>query len=183
MHQHQSSIHFTSDVAHLSDDVLFSVQAEPDDSHNSTIKPPPLPDFSTWLYQDDIQNNIDIITQRPSLMHLFHDQNDTSDNETDSVTNGSLLEQQSSYVVQNSEISLDQNSVSADILPASLNVADLEYIKNPHSQILFCQQHNYTHGGIRGVAMRSHKSDPRNINMTSLPEADLLFDFLENLVQ
>ena len=183
MHQHQSSKHLTSDVAHLSDDVLFSVQAEPDDSHNSTIKPPPLPDFSTWLYQDDIHNNIEIITQRPSLMHMFHDQNDTFANEPDSVMDGFILEQQSSYVVQNSEISLDPNSFSADALPASLTVADLEYFKNPHSRIFFCQQHNYTHGGIRGVAMRSHKSDPRNINMTSLPEADLLFDFLENLVQ
>ena len=64
-----------------------------------------------------------------------------------------------------------------------VTVEDLSYISNPHSRIFFCQQHNFDHGGIRGVAMRSNTCDLLNPNMTSLHEADLLFDFMDNLVQ
>ena len=140
-----------------------------------------------YQFAADIEKNLEIISQCPSLIHLFEDQNNAPyDDPCAHLDDFLLVDHQLSYVQQTTDPSGELNS-SVPELPSQrddvLTVHDLSYIKNPHSRLFFCQQHNYTHGGIRGVAMRSNTSDHRNTDLTSLSEADLLFEFMDNLVQ
>ena len=136
-------------------------------------------------FHSDILKNSEIISQRPSVKLLFEDFN-TIDNQPaepdpDAVHEELLIENQLSYI---SHPPAAPNNIitETDSPPESLTVSDLSYIKNPHSRVFFCQQHNHPHGGIRGAAKRANTSDLLNSKLTSFEEADLLFDLMDNLV-
>ena len=73
--------------------------------HPNPPKLPQIPDLDTNPFQADILNNKDIISQRPSLIHLFQDLNDASDAYPDTAVDPHLVEQQSTYFFQNSKLS------------------------------------------------------------------------------
>ena len=125
----------------------------------------------------------------PSLLRLFQDNDKEQDNEILLSDEEQIIEEQvanETHIYINPRTAyvshpLDHSVVNTD--HSSISPAGLRYMSDSNAQKFFLQQHKSPHGGIRGLVKRADTRDMYTHEICTTDEADLLFNFNDNLIQ